>query len=363
MYCKNSFKINQSIDYSEMLNVVKKLDLIMQQNANFNINDITKIDKNKNEKLIKELENLVLVSLWNNRNNLEALDEALDFIHKDFENFLKASKFKFAKTYHENNETLFRTIISKFTDITKDEFEKKLKSFSVVSLDEEETELTKETIYNHLVYEINHSTKSYFLINGTYYEITSNFKSSLNESCKNFISENYDNGLNKAWDNTDTEGVYNLSYKGENSTIVLDTITPENIESCDILKYDDNFVYLYHVKKGFNGSMRDLTNQVFISANRILEDINTSKTYLKSIYRKMQLTDNYKNQVQNEAEFLSIFNGKKLCFVIAIKDSGATGRSIQNIQSFSSNIAKFALNELINNMNNLGVKLKITQIN
>ena len=62
-------------------------------------------------------------------------------------------------------------------------------------------------------------------------------------------------------------------------------------------------------------------------------------------------------------EFLSIFNGKKLCFVIAIKDSGATGRSIQNIQSFSSNIAKFALNELINNMNNLGVKLKITQIN
>lgn len=360
---KNSFKINQSINYSEMLKVVKELDLIMQRSANFDINDITKIDKNKNEKLIKELEKLVIDSLWNNRNNLVALDEALDFIHKDFENFLKASKFKFAKTYHENNETLFKTIISKFTDITKDEFEKKLKSFSVVSLDEEETELTKETIYNHLVYEINHLTKSYFLINGTYYEITSNFKNSLNESCKNFITENYDNGLNKAWDNTDTEGVYNLSYKGENSTIVLDTITPENIESCDILKYDDNFVYLYHVKKGFNGSMRDLTNQVFISANRILEDINTSKTYLKSIYRKMQLTDNYKNQVQNEAEFLSIFNGKKLCFVIAIKDSGATGRSIQNIQSFSSNIAKFALNELINNMNNLGVKLKITQIN
>ena len=346
-----------------MLKVVKELDLIMQRSANFDINDITKIDKNKNEKLIKELEKLVIDSLWNNRNNLVALDEALDFIHKDFENFLKASKFKFAKTYHENNETLFKTIISKFTDITKDEFEKKLKSFSVVSLDEEETELTKETIYNHLVYEINHLTKSYFLINGTYYEITSNFKNSLNESCKNFITENYDNGLNKAWDNTDTEGVYNLLYKGENSTIVLDTITPENIESCDILKYDDNFVYLYHVKKGFNGSMRDLTNQVFISANRILEDINTSKTYLKSIYRKMQLTDNYKNQVQNEAEFLSIFNGKKLCFVIAIKDSGATGRSIQNIQSFSSNIAKFALNELINNMNNLGVKLKITQIN
>ena len=242
---KNSFKINQSINYSEMLKVVKELDLIMQRSANFDINDITKIDKNKNEKLIKELEKLVIDSLWNNRNNLVALDEALDFIHKDFENFLKASKFKFAKTYHENNETLFKTIISKFTDITKDEFEKKLKSFSVVSLDEEETELTKETIYNHLVYEINHLTKSYFLINGTYYEITSNFKNSLNESCKNFITENYDNGLNKAWDNTDTEGVYNLSYKGENSTIVLDTITPENIESCDILKYDDNFVYLY----------------------------------------------------------------------------------------------------------------------
>jgi len=360
---KNSFKINQSINYSDMLNVVNKLDSIIQRTANFNINDITKIDKNKNEKLIKELEELVLDSLWDNKSNLENLDESLDFIHKDFENFLKASKFKFAKTHHENNETLFKTIISKFTNFTKDDFRKKLKSFSVVSIDEQETELTKETIYNHLVCEINHSIKSYFLINGAYYEITSNFKNSLNESCRNFISENYDSKLSKVWNDGDTEGVYNLSYKGENSTIVLDTITPENIESCDILKYDNDFVYLYHVKKGFNGSMRDLTNQVFISANRIIEDINTSKTYLKSIYEKMQLTDNYKNQVSSESDFLSIFEGKKLCFVLAIKDSGATGRSIQNIQSFSSNIAKFALNELINNMNNLGIKFKITQIN
>ncbi len=65
--------------------------------------------------------------------------------------------------------------------------------------------------------------------------------------------------LNKIWSKTTSprsgnlsyiEGDYNLTYKGDIKTIVLDTLTPDGIEPCDILKYDDNDnVYLFHVKK------------------------------------------------------------------------------------------------------------------
>jgi uncharacterized protein (TIGR04141 family) len=272
-----------------------------------------------------------------------------------------ATKYKFARSEFTDQTILFKHAIQRLTELGKRKYFKKIHSSTIVSMDEENRELTKDCVFNHLIYEIDYEDKSYFLINGKYYQIASTFKATLNESCKEFIYSNYDNGLDKEW-NTGNEGVYNLSYKGENNTVVLDTITPENIEPCDILKYDDDTVYLYHVKKGFNGSMRDLTNQVFLAANRIVEDLKSDKSYLKSVYEKMQNTDNYKDQVENKEDFLAIFQNRELCFVLAVKDTG-TNRSIEDIEQFTSNIAKFALNELIKNMKDLGVDFKITQIN
>lgn len=362
---KNSFKINQAVTYEGMINIVDKLDSILKKDANFSINDIKKLDIKKDEALINSLEKKVLNELWSNRTNTRVLEEHLDFIHKDFEKFILAKSFKVAKLTYEDKDTLFTEVISRTSIHSENEdiFIKNIKRTQICSLDENNEELTEGSIFNHLVYELSHKEKSYFLINGDYYQITANFKNSLNESCKDFIKNNYDSGLTKQW-GLCKEGEYNLLYKGEYNTIVLDTVTPENIEACDILKYDESSVYFYHVKEGFNGSMRDLTNQVFIAASRIQEDLKSGTyTYLKSIYKKMQNMDQYKNQISPEENFLSIFRNKKLYFVLAVKDAGDTNRKLVNIESFSSNIAKFSLNELIQKMNNLGVNFKIAQIN
>jgi len=358
---KNSFKLNHSMDYNEMIQLVSKLNLIIQQKENFSVNDIKLIDAKKDADFIKNLEKKILDKIWENKNDIFSLSESLDFVHKDFEKFLLAIKYKFARVEFTESSILFQSIIQKLTEQGKKAYIKKIHSSNVVSFNENNEELTKDTVFNHLIYEIDNENKSYFLINGKYYQIASSFKTTLNEGCKVFIVSNYDNSLDKAWNSVD-EGEYNLKYKGDNNTIVLDTITPENIEPCDILKYDDETIYLYHVKKGFNGSMRDLTNQVFLAANRIIEDLKSDKRYLKSVYEKMQNSKKYKNQIESEEDFLAIFQKRKLCFVLAVKDDGAD-RSIKNIEQFTSNIAKFALNELIKNMRDLGVCFKITQIN
>lgn len=360
---KNSFKVNQSITFSEMINVVDKLNIIVQRDANFSVNDIKQIDVKKDQELIKNLEEKVLNEIWDNRTNISQLEETLDFIHQDFEKFLLAKKYKYARQEYEDNSTLFSWIMNRMNEYSKEDFIKNIHMSSVNSFDENDELLTSEKVFNHLVCEVQDGNESYFLFNGKYFQITGSFKETLNQSCKSFIIENYDDGLNRSWNDNDTEGVYNLSYKGDHNTIVLDTVTPENIESCDIMKYNDEYVYLYHVKKGFNGSMRDLTNQVFIAASRILEDLKADKHYLKNVYSKMEAMEAYQSQIASEEEFLSIFSpSRKLCFVLAVKDSG-NNRRIENIESFTSNVAKFSLNGLIQNMRNLGIDFKITQIN
>ncbi len=358
---KNSFKINYSINYDEMIALVDKLNTIIQRNENFSVNDIKLINAKKEEDLIKNLETKILNEIWDNRNNEEMLIEPLDFVHKDFEKFLLANKYKYARHEYFEHSTLFPIIIQKIKEHGKRKYLEQIHSQTVTSFNENNEKLTQDNIFNHLIYELDYQENSYFLINGKYFKISSSFKSLLNESCKEFIKSNFINDLDKEWVQR-TEGEYNLSYKGETNTIVLDTVTPENIEPCDILMYDDDTVYLYHVKKGFNGSMRDLTNQVFLAANRIVEDLKSDKSYLKSVYEKMQNTNSYRDQVESENNFLAIFENRKLCFVLAVKDTG-TNRRLEEIERFNSNIAKFALSELIKNMKDLGVNFKITQIN
>ena len=357
---KNSFKLNQSLTFSEMINLVKSLDKLMEKEPKITVNDIKKIDPKRNSEVIKKLEREILDKLWKKKLDKEWLANNIDLRHKNFEKYVLADNYKFSGEVYDSNYLLLNKIIEKFENVNKKDFIKKLKTNSLRTSDSEDINLTDDTIFNHFIYEFIVDTKSYFLINGKYYEITNDFKGILNESCKNFINENYDNGLAKKWGNT-TEGVYNLSYKGDNKTIVLDTITPENIEPCDILKYDDEHVYFYHVKKGFNGSMRDLTNQVLLAASRIQEDKRSDFKYLTSVYEKMQISDTYKGQVNTLEEFIKIVK-KKPIFILAVKDDSTKNRYLKNIEEFASNIAKFSLNELVGNMRTLGVDFRITQI-
>jgi len=359
---KDSFKINHSITYIGMINLVNKLDSIIDNEANIIVNDIKTIDSRRNSELVDSLNTYVLETIWGNRQNEEWLIGNIELQHENLEKYTFAYEYRCNRNIYNNSAILLMQLIEEFRVFEKGRFIKYLQRSQLRAFDSESQLLTHATIFNHIIYEFDYNEESYFLINGKYHQISNNFKDLLNESCKDFIIQNYDNGLDKPWGNI-REGEYNLEYKGEDNTIVLDTIVPENIELCDILKYDEDNIYLYHVKKGFNGSMRDLTNQVFIAGNRILEDIKSDYSYLKSLYSKMENKDRYRGQIDSEEDFLEIFKqSRKLILVLAVKDDSTRDRELQNIESFSSNIAKFALNELVSNMRNLGLEFRITQI-
>lgn len=362
---KTSFRINKSINFDSLIKIVKKCNHIIEnEDVKIDVNSIKLIDNKKDKLLVEELNKSLFELLWKLKTD-KSLIVDIDLTHKDFNEFLTAYKFIFNSKQLTDKETLLIDIIENVSSLPKKDFFTRLKNAELSSFDESNNPLTKGKFIDHLILELIYESKSYFFINGKWFVITSSFIDELNENCKDFIDSNYNERLDKDWNRVSTprEGDYNLLYKGNDKTVVLDTLTPEGIEPCDILKYDDEKVYLYHVKKGFNGSMRDLCSQVFISANRIHQDIKSGHfSYISEVHARMEASDKYKDQMSSIDEFLNLFRNKKLVFVLAVLDEATIEKDIMEIEKFKSNVAKFSLKELIEKMKSKGFAFEITQI-
>lgn len=271
------------------------------------INNVEKLVKKKNEKLVKDLEKELSSQLWK-RFSEETGSYDFDICHKDFENYLTASKYIIRKNISKNNffdDFVFcnleniNELFNKIKDLddkpsNQDELFELIQSLKIFSYSEEDQSnpLTEGWILHHIFGDVSWNDERYFLIDNGWYKIKDEFIINLNNSCKSFIENHYDENLSETWSYpTEKENDFNAKFISDNpkdnKVLVLDKITPENIELCDILKWDDENIYLYHVKAGFGNTMRDLCSQIFISANKLKNDINSSKDYIEKIYDQL----------------------------------------------------------------------------
>lgn len=251
------------------------------------------------------------------------------------------------------------------------EFQSLIEGTRISSFDENGEKMTDASLGDHLCAEIRFNKRSYFLFNQEWYLIKPDFETTLNKQCQEFINTNQKKGLLKKW-KTGSENDFNSSHIGDKDTLVFDKITPENIEACDVLKWTDEEVFFIHIKKGFNNEMRNLGRQVQIAARRINEDLKTDKKFLGKLYDDLaninattKYFKNAKAQLSRitKSEFLNLFENRKLTFVVAILDSSTKGkRDFTDITKYDSNIAKFCLQQLRQEMRNLDIELMIVDI-
>jgi len=389
---KSSFKINKAINFDQLLTIIDGCEAVLEKEDAIVINAVRKIVKKKNENLIEQLTKELMDQIWQ-RYIDEKSSFKFDLCHKDFEKYLTASKYEirknqskksvFPETYFsilDDIDILFKklkefNLIDLDSQNAKEGFCKLINSFKIFSFDEEGLELTKWPLIYHIFGDVEYQNKRYFYINNVWYLIEDDFINALNDACNDFTSKNWYSELgNHTWDyfNKVSENGFNKQFIGNENTIVLDKITPENIEPCDILKWDEDNLYLLHVKAGFGNTMRDLCSQVLIASNRILQDLNGEKSYINKIYDELEKginsSDDYFKSAGEQTftytkdEFQELFNNKNLVFVLAIFDSASSDRDIRFSNNFRSNIAKFSLQELVKDMKALGANLKITQI-
>lgn len=381
---KSSFSIQKSVSFTQLLKVIAGLEAILARPPTIKINSARKLTKRRDSSLIANLEESLDEQLWE-RYSAPLQGFAFDLCAKDFEAYLTASAYVVKQGVSENSffnedfeslrniDAIFEALRSiDVPPANKEEFTELLQSLKIYSYDSDGKEQTAGLLRTHLLGDVECGGRKCFFVDNNWYHIDSSFIDDLNESVGSYIRSNFHQGLTKSWDITqENEGQYNEKYLGEPDTIVLDRITPDNIEPCDVLRWDGEHLYLCHIKSSFGNSMRDLCSQVFIAANRIKQDLATTKEYINSIYSSLKAKiggEPYFDRVGRQTErisldeFIRLFE-KKIVFVLGVLDVSETqNRDIRNVGQFRSNIAKFSIQELSMRMKGIDVPLKIAQI-
>jgi uncharacterized protein (TIGR04141 family) len=381
---KNSFCIKKSISFKELLRIITNCEKLLTQPPLVEINSVEKLGRG-NQPLIKTLNTKADAKVYANYLDSNKFF-SVEISHKDFERYYLSTytifyfrigtieyEFKSDEPIREI-QTLLDEIRKIDPTVSQQDFDRITVTATIITYDSGGEIVTSDTMRNHYCTEIQDNLKSYFLIEKDWYEIGKTMIDKINENCQNFInSRTYSGPAIRPWVGFhDSENDYNASYIGKSNSMVFDKITPSNIEVCDILRWDTNHVYFYHVKKGFNNSMRDLCAQVFIAARRVQEDSKDGFKFIGQLYDTLQANQgtsayivNARNQLQNIQKnvFIDLFTTRNLVFVLAVLDTSVANRSLATqIDEFGSNIAKFSLNELAKNMNNQEISFQILQL-
>lgn len=383
---KDSFQLGKSIDIDTLLRNIETYVTLLQEESNFTLNKVTPIAKKgpANEKLVQELNEAFVNLLYEECINNREID--LDFCHQDFETYRTADSYKIWIDREtiidiEDDSISLELIIEevrKLNLLVLDEpvtFRLSVLDIQITSYDENGELLTTGSVLEHLHGEITYNNDTYFLVDGEWYRIHPDFIKDLNEGCADVLEQAWIEGLiNEPFDLSKDESVFNLKHINQSNTYVFDTITPENIEACDILKHDDNFTYFIHVKCGFNNSIRNLASQVTVAANRILSDKKSGFHYLESLQSQAldglfsesvnkKLIGKQKFPADGIKSLLKSRKDKQIIFCLAFVDEAGSSRSLKtDISNYKSNIAKYAIIELYKAINSLGFDLKILQL-
>lgn len=379
---KNSFSIKKSITFIELLKLIEKCENLIVQPAVVEINSVEKVNKS-NSILLNDLWEHLLNEIYKNYQNSTNFF-SVEIAHKDFEKYyyansatLNMSVKRSRKDYSFDEaikqvQPILEELRNVDSGLTYDQFKTAINNASIETFDANGDTLTKDSLTNHFCSEITYSGKSYFLIERDWYEIGKTFIDKINEQSLHFITINkYSGPLMDKW-SVGSENDYNKSYFTKTNSLVFDKFTPLNIEACDILRWDAKNVYFYHVKKGFDNSMRDLCSQVLIAARKVKEDSKNSFVYLETLYNTVTTntgTSSYSIDAKkhltktSKKDFIDIVKSRNIVFVLAVLDTSKSGRKLEtDIVKYDSNIAKFSLNELSKNMRNLEVDFKILQL-
>jgi Family of unknown function (DUF6119) len=228
---------------------------------------------------------------------------------------------------------------------------------------------TNAMFTKHITCEIEIENSPVFQIDSFWFKVKNDFVNTINDISSKMINEHYLRSgiINELWDvNTVDEDAYNSKYHDKPNYWVFDKALGQNIELCDIMYEDDEHLYFIHVKTGFDAKIRDLSNQIQISANRFSNERNSgSEDFIGAVIDSYNAKEININRLIDRENFISKFRtgGKNIIYVMAFKSNLVNNVNIKdNIDRIQSNIAKYSLIQCVRDMNAMNYPLKIVEI-
>lgn len=365
IFVGKAFKIKKGIDFQILHKTIEELCIISELAPSDYLSSYKEIS---DEKFIEDnLKPLLIDKIFDDRVNIERkiTDPDKIFEHdfcnpNNIEKFYEADeyrlkelkenkRYKLFKTVNDRN-LIYRSVLTRAMELfgTNDKFNFKvyLQGVRVVCYHNNIKTIASSFLF-HISTEISYKGKPYFLIDTKWYNLRDSFVKDLKTSTIHVLKtyKAPEEILVNLWDKATikTEKGYNESYINKQNYIVLDTIIVDGIELCDLLYYDDSNLYLIHVKYGFTAKVRELTNQITISARRLREILSSqNSSFLEEMYEKIMTKRRTVDNLTVEA-FKNLFE-KKISYIFAFTSHLKEDLIVEeNIEKFDSNIARFSL--------------------
>lgn len=377
-----SFKVKKSLTFEELKRLLIELGFIMEleeqeylssfiQESNFKL-----INENFQPLLIGKIFNDFENKKRNNTNYKQSFK--FDFCNPNkIIEFYSADKYvlteKSGESYKSFDETsnkseiydlVLKRAIAQFPGDTElFDFQVYVQGLRVIAYQDGKLSCSSSFLF-HFTSEFNFGSQTVFLVDTKWYRLKKSFLQDLKIECLSTIKRHKLSNkiFNIKYSLGETEYEYNLKYQDVDNYYVFDTITPQGIEMCDVLYTSEEATYLIHVKKGFDNSMRELTNQISLSARRLTTELKSdSSEYLIKLWESY--TRKYPDKaIINFEEFLTFFD-KKIVYVLAFisqrKDDASV---IESFDKYRSNIAKYSLLECGIDLQEYRYELNICQI-
>lgn len=384
-----SFRINKEVDFNYLHSIVEELSLIMTLAPKELLSSYIQV---RDSQTLIELRNLLHEKIYNSiAYIINQSDDPRDIFEFDFCNPNKIEEFYEAERYElvepsesgKRKDGTFATVSNK-NDIYKTVLEKAYNTYG----DNKQGIVNylygvtvhccvgrKSTASSGFMYHFNAEftlgDDAVFLVDSKWYILKESFIESLKGQTERILrnSKLVPGILDQTWiydtirKRFSNEGGYNMQYDGRSGYMVLDTIIADGIELCDILFIIDNELYLIHVKHSFTSRVRELTNQILISARRLREAISSKqRSFFDSLYDGLLSKGRSTNNLTKN-DFYNLFLVKKPIYVFATASQLEVDLPIEsNMDKYDSNIARFSLTTCSGEMQTNYYELKTYQI-
>lgn len=384
---KSSFKLSKTINAVQLFDIVTKLKPLLERSKDVfnNVRYINNKGANKDKLNLLNRELLRIIYNIIKNNNVEI---PFDISHRDYYQYHTASSFQIfydgKPIYDENLDEppsdlsfLMDTLRTNIVDLNSfEEFCEFVDKIEICSYDSSSTvKLTHGKFIKHINGEITFNEETYFYIGEQWMQLESNFIDNLNKSCKEYLGNYFDNSvLTTSWslcnsDIADENGYIDKVCEDDSRCIKIHPCkTSENLELCDIIRKTDNTTQLIYIKDGFTHSIRDLTSQVSISQQRILEMKKTNDfSILENYYDRIINSQNRSTlHCYKKKDFIDMFKNDNLTFVLAFRATANVGSTFKDSPAiFKSNIAKYSLVHTLKEITvrDISFTIKLCEIN
>lgn len=374
----SSFSLKWKLSFEETHEFIVKMNEVLNSKGGRALSRFEKINDSEfcedilKQSLYEHIRNDMVRLVSNDLNDFNRLD--YDFIHPsklllfyecdNYEVYLKGGRKPILET-RDRTELYYETLRYVHGIVDQEdrgEFRKVISGVQVKGFVGDQQK-TKAPFITHMSCEVSVNGSPYFLIDTLWYQVRGDFISAINQECSALLKSNEltPNPLTIAWNKKALdEGAYNLKYLEKNNFLVLDKMLGQNIELCDLLYETEDSIFLIHVKEGFDAKMRDVTNQVSVSAQRLWNDIKSNYEFIESVFLRYSSSSNYRHNLTLD-QFKLKFK-KKINFVIAFSHSRPNLKVADNIEQFGSNIAKFSLIRSMREMQSDSFPLSVVEI-